>query len=188
MIVQDTFRTDTVKLDTIRDIKPVKSVIDLPYTSWEIAAICLAIAILSVLLIVIFRRQITTRMQAFSTPKSPLQEAEEVLKNLAEEFKPGEDEDQRRYAEALSSVLRTYLSDRFKISGHYLTRRQLMDEPHLKTKLDAEALAPLHDILVKLDRVKFSSGDNQQVMPSASKLLALVRDIDSSYLKDAADD
>jgi len=186
MIVQDTFRTDTVKLDTTRDIKPVKPVIDLPYTRSEIAAICLAILSLTVLLIVILRRRLTSRIQASSTQKSPIKEAEEALKKLAEELRPGEDQDQRRYAEALSSILRTYLSDRFNISGYYLTRRQLIDEPHLKKKLATSALASLQNILAKLDRVKFSGSGNEPVSSTVTQVLALVRDIDLSYLNDAA--
>ena len=122
---QDTFNTSLIKVDTTKAIRPLKSIIEIAFTGWEIGLAILVMLILFALCTLIVIRFIKPNSVTHTEPVNALKWATAELARVqaSPELKAG---NIFWYYDSLNMVLREFIHMRFKIDAVYMTSEQLV--------------------------------------------------------------
>ncbi|MEY4385400.1 MAG: hypothetical protein RLY20_683 [Verrucomicrobiota bacterium] len=154
-VAQTNFTAAPSPTDLLRDIKPpVEIPSGLEWLWWTLGAL-VAIAALLGLALFIFQR----RKQVVTPPQIPAhirakQALDDALKLLAEP-KP--------FVVAVSSVLRTYLEERFQFRAPERTTEEFLHELQATPLLDKKQKESLSDFLQRCDLVKFAKYEPTEI-------------------------
>lgn len=178
----------TIPVDTTKEIKDIKAVMDVPITLKEILVyIGIVLAILVIAFFVIReirrRRKLPKPEPVIEVPKIPPHvTALEALKKTAEE-KLWQQGHYKSFHSAVSDILRTYIEGRFSINAMELTTDETMSR-FRGNILPEEARQKLYGILQLADMVKFAKvipvgSENEKSIDDAVQFILLTKPVDA---------
>ncbi len=157
----DTFMVtvNAMKVDTASSPKPIKEVVDIPYTFKELAPYLLG-GLGVILVAILIWWLIKKRKQKPSTPKPakpnkpPYQLAMEQLRALKQEnlWQKGE---VKEYHDRLTDIVREFLENQYSISALEYTTDQIMDNLQY-TNISTDQKGQLKEIFELADLAKFA--------------------------------
>lgn len=186
----DTVETDallltvnTVEVDTTKDFRDIKEIYTLPFNlmdwlreHWKpIAGGLLAVAILTALIVLLYRRSREPKPQAPPPPPKPAHIRALLALEALQQRKLWQQGETKRYYSELTEILRGYLQERYGVAAMEQTTDELLSALRMTAmpRAQQEQLAPL---LRLADMVKFAKwnalpSENEQAMASAFRLV-----------------
>lgn len=174
---------NTVPVDTAQDFRDIKEIYTLPFSIWHwlqenwrwIAGGAVALAVLTVLFIVLYRRSRRPRPQAPVPPPVPVHTRTLLALEALQQKNLWQSGHTKAYYSELTDILRNYLQERYSVPAMEQTTDELLAALRLSpmTKAAQEKLRPL---LQLADMVKFAKwqalpAENEQAMASAVRLV-----------------
>lgn len=181
----NTIKVDTAHTDSIR---PMREVVDVPY-SWEewSPLFWLSIVVLLILVIIYYLyvrlragKPIISRVR-FIRRLLPHEKAMQKIEKIKADHL-GEDADQKEYYTELTDTLRQYLEDRFGIKAKEMTSSEIINR--LENEEDKTKIDELREVFRTADLVKFAKYSVQDNINDLY-LTTVVQFIDSTKEDDA---
>ncbi len=178
----------TVEVDTSQAFRDIKEIYTLPFSlldwvrdHWEwLSAGAVALAILTALLIFLYKRQRRPRVTAPEPPKAALHVRTLLALEALLQKKLWEQGFQKEYYSELTDILRTYIEERYAVRAMEQTTDELLSAIRL-TSMPPTCREQLSQILRLADMVKFAKwkalpAENEQAMATAMQLVQQTAD------------